>query len=188
VKLPDRRLFSAIRNRDLDAVRKAIDSGADVNAQDERGNTPLHAVSWYGGSDIAQLLLDHGADIEKKSVNGDTPLIEACWGGSLSVVCLLIEKGAEMEARGKVSHTPLHVACHNGHFDIAKFLLEKGADVNARDDEGRVALSYVLGLPPGTSLSASREKLIDLFREYAPEMVMEVWCTDNTSQHTGMGL
>jgi len=70
-----------------------IARGADVNASDKDGHTPLYEamnqVPWH--KDVAALLLVHGADPNIGDNEGDTPLHEAagwirpdkvefCWG------------------------------------------------------------------------------------------------------------
>ena len=44
----DSALMNAAMFGDLQAVNKAIASGADVNLKDEKGFTPLHFSAWYG--------------------------------------------------------------------------------------------------------------------------------------------
>ncbi|KAH9067014.1 ankyrin repeat-containing domain protein, partial [Lactarius deliciosus] len=51
-------------------------NGADVNAQDTDGMTPLHCASQHGQPEIAQLLLDHGANAHVEDVQGRNPLHE----------------------------------------------------------------------------------------------------------------
>ena len=103
-----------------------------------------------------------------------TPLHEACGQGHTATVQLLLEAGADVNARHRRGHTPLHWACEQRHPDVARLLLDAGADVNARDEAGRTPLDLAMQLP---SDHPAREEILDLFREYAPELVMEAWCT-----------
>ena len=56
-------LVTAIRNADVQAVRQLLDNGADVNARDAEGNTPLILASFYAGPECVELLIDKGADV-----------------------------------------------------------------------------------------------------------------------------
>ncbi len=70
--------------------------GANVNAQGERGWTPLlYAIYWHRLK-TARLLLEHGADANAKSEYGQTPLI--CAFESPALIRLLLEHGADVNA------------------------------------------------------------------------------------------
>lgn len=58
---------------------KLIKAGADVNAKDFRGDTPLNIAMGFGsfGIDFADILIKNGADLNAKDGNGNTPLIAA---------------------------------------------------------------------------------------------------------------
>ena len=58
----------------LVAVRVALEHGADVNAADAKGDTPLHGGAWRGSNEIVRLLVDRGARLDAVNRNGFTPL------------------------------------------------------------------------------------------------------------------
>ena len=70
----DRALRLAARKGDIEAVKKSIADGADVNAKSESGTTPLHYAAVMGHKEIAELLIDNGADVNLKDDGGDTPV------------------------------------------------------------------------------------------------------------------
>jgi ankyrin repeat protein len=131
-------LLDASKNGDLEKAKRAIEKGADVNA--DNGQTPLCLASWKGHESIVSLLLEEGADVNAKSSYGWTPLLVACQNGHDSIVSLLLEKGADVNVKDEDGWTPLHEACQNGHEAIVSLLLEKGADVNAKDNGGETPL------------------------------------------------
>lgn len=54
-------LIEAIVFCNLNAVREALDAGADPNARDHAGLTPLDWAAWAGSPRIAALLRERGA-------------------------------------------------------------------------------------------------------------------------------
>jgi serine/threonine-protein phosphatase 6 regulatory ankyrin repeat subunit B len=51
-------------NNSLDVARLLIDSGAEVDATDENGWTPLHWAALNKSLDMARLLIDRGANTD----------------------------------------------------------------------------------------------------------------------------
>ena len=67
-------LVTAIRNGDVRVVRQLLDNGADVNARDAEGNTPLILASFYASPECLELLIEKGADVNSANKAGATPL------------------------------------------------------------------------------------------------------------------
>ncbi len=55
-------LHYAVGSRRVEAVRVLLEHGADVNATDERGWTPLHHAAFQEDEEIVQCLVDAGAE------------------------------------------------------------------------------------------------------------------------------
>ncbi len=155
---------------------KKNETSAITALLDALSDTPLHYACEYGHSDVVRLLLEHGANMSLSDDNDWTPLDRACEQGFPNIVRLLLDHGAEVNDWDEGGRTPLHVACLYGRSDVVRLLLEKGADVNAKSMTGWSALDYTLDLPPD---EPSREEIMDLFRQYAPEAVMEAYCTQS---------
>ena len=87
-------LFRATREGNTDMVRSLVSSpGADVNATDERGSTPLLEAARYGHEDITRVLIAAGADLKAKDKDGKTALMLAVQGDHDEVVRVLKQAG-----------------------------------------------------------------------------------------------
>ncbi len=62
------------KNPNSDLVKYLIRRGADINAIDNWGRTPLHYACEYGNLEIVQCLTANGAKINAKDIDGMTPL------------------------------------------------------------------------------------------------------------------
>ena len=56
-------LHVATKSGHLSMVKLLLDAGADINVQDESGNTPLHYASANGKKDVVKYLLEKEADV-----------------------------------------------------------------------------------------------------------------------------
>ena len=61
----------------LDAVRVAVELGADVNAASDTGDTALHAAAFHGFESVVEYLAGRGADLDARNARGETPLARA---------------------------------------------------------------------------------------------------------------
>ena len=87
-------LFRATREGNTDMVKSLLSSpGADVNAIDERGSTPLLEAARFGHEDISRVLLAAGANLIAKDKDGKTALISAVQGDHDEVVRVLKQAG-----------------------------------------------------------------------------------------------
>ena len=88
-------LFRATIEGNTDMVRSLLSTpGADVNATNERGATPLHEAARYGHDDVTRVLIAAGADVKAKDNDGKTALMLAVQGNHDEVVRVLKQAGA----------------------------------------------------------------------------------------------
>jgi ankyrin repeat protein len=127
-------------------------SGANPNAQNARGETPLHMLTnsrtipsngaFIRILDIStarnatfQALLLRGADTRIANCQGATPLHVAAWNDDVLAIEHLAPR-AGLETRTMQGATALMLAVLNGHSNSAKRLIQFGANADARLSTG----------------------------------------------------
>ena len=107
----DSRLIDAVKARDANAVRTLIAQGADVNAAEGDGSTPLHWSAANGDMTITEALLKAGARVTAATrIGGMSPLFMAAKNGSAEVVAALLQAGAEAREANSNGTTVLMMA------------------------------------------------------------------------------
>ena len=112
-KAPDASLWDAAMFGKIEAAKKAIADGANVNAKKDDGETPLHWATVEamdsGSKKVIELLIENGADVNAKIVDGRkkgmTPLAIANMFSNKEIADLLRKHGGktgeELKAEGK---------------------------------------------------------------------------------------
>jgi ankyrin repeat protein len=148
----------------IDAVRAAygqeairlIEGGADVNATDSLGTTPLMWAARYGDAVIVDRLLGEGANPAAENVFGVTAMSEAALIGSESVIRKLLAAGVHPDSPNPEGETALMLAVRTGRVEAAEVLINAGADVNAKERwAGQTALMWA-----GAQLQPEMVKLL----------------------------
>lgn len=121
-------LHYAARNGDLEAVKRLVSAGVDLNSLDHRGNTPLCAAVRGKHAAIVVYLLEQGADIDAPGFFKMSPLATAVVEQDAEMVRFLAEHGARVDLRDAGNYTPLFRAINSGCEDIIEILLRHGAD------------------------------------------------------------
>lgn len=125
-------LVNAIIGHDPDRIRFLIKKGADVNARDSGGFSPLDTAARNRAASLVAILIDAGADPNKPDGDGFFPLLHAINRNHVPTVEMLAKKGADLNLRNKQGITPLSWAIGDGKYFASKALMDAGADVNAR--------------------------------------------------------
>ncbi|MFC1604420.1 ankyrin repeat domain-containing protein [Planctomycetota bacterium] len=120
-------LHGAVASGDIEGVKRLIAQGADLNARNEKGQTPLHLsfISRYGKGTV--LLISEGADVNAKDQAGETPLMMAVALGREYRAEVLITQGADVNAKANNGETALSLAKESGKTEMVELLRKYGA-------------------------------------------------------------
>ncbi|CAH3161140.1 unnamed protein product [Porites evermanni] len=126
----------------LDLVMILVYRGANIQAKDILGRTPLHVAAEKGQSDTVNYLLDHGADVNSRDRNGLLALYCALKGGHATTAKFLMDRGSESllsndpNLLGSYEADLLQSSAREGLVDIVEFLLNSGVYVDAVPSNG----------------------------------------------------
>ena len=141
-------LFQAVVSNRTEELSRSVAGGADVNAANENGWTPLMVAASRGNLEAIDLLLAAGADpgpaAPTRDVSGFTALMAAAYYGHPEAAAALLQAGAEPGATDNhyYGETALMLAVKRGDFQTVKVLLDGGADAGAANRAGVTALMY----------------------------------------------
>ncbi|PTB78264.1 ankyrin [Trichoderma longibrachiatum ATCC 18648] len=133
-------LSLAVARGHIRMVDVLLDHGADLEARDEDGKTPLFRAMRRPDSDMFHHLIRRGARIDVKDRNGASLLHEAAGNGVVSYIDHLIESGLNVNRTDEFGRTPLHAAVLNDAKASFLALLMHGADPDVRNADGYSAL------------------------------------------------
>lgn len=137
-------LHLAARYSRADAAKRLLDAGADCNAVDFAGRTPLHSAIAADARGVFEILLRNRAtDLEAQAYDGSTPLILAarlaCEGMLEDLVVALNQPGA-LDAQDEAGRTALHWAASVNNVKAVEALIQSGANRDAQDNKEETPL------------------------------------------------
>jgi len=92
----------------VECVRLLVQAGANVNARDNDGNTPLHETFL---TDVEEELLRLGADVNARNGDGETPIFTTV---DDKAIPLFIEHGADLRICNNKGETVMEAAKARG--------------------------------------------------------------------------
>lgn len=126
-------------------IQNLVDAGADIDATDKQGLTPLMFICSKGSLEGSATLLALGADVHRVAwSNGFSALEFAVMSGRAEIVEFCLSKGANPNALTLNGNTGLHLAAALAHSKIIFLLLQKGADPNVQNRYGQTPTAVLL--------------------------------------------
>ncbi len=174
VKLPD-----SEKARLYDCIGLVLAKGADVNAGDNYGNSPLADAVKLGDVKTVEFLLKNGANVDARDNDGKTPLHEFfSVSGPIyirhinrevdltqieaQIAEMLVRNGADVNAVDRQGRTALAMAVSFGNMKAVEFLLKNGGNVNARDNDGKTPLHLINAIVGDRSTPGQITKLTEM--------------------------
>ena len=148
-------LHWAAETDDIDAAKRLLDAGADIEAKTAWGATPLDWAATMGSAGVGDLLIARGA-------SGFT-LVVAAGLGRLDDVKSIVTSGVDLTAHRRrgapespnddwpadsahilrdVLSDAMYAAARNGHTQVVEYLLDHGAAIDAKGVFGATALHW----------------------------------------------
>lgn len=146
-------------------VTALLDAGADIEARNDAGRTPLHTAAMaatliqpvelemfgFGGADeeaqrearalaATIALLAAGASVEARDDYGRTPLHWAAIHGTPGIIAAILDAGAPVEPLDVKGQTPLHSAARGERPSNISALLDAGSAIDVRNESGETPL------------------------------------------------
>ncbi len=154
----------------LGAAQVLTQKGADVNARDARGETPLHetltrpmGLFARRAKNMMAFLLEKGANAGALDFNDSAPLHRAARSGDADLFNALLAKNVNPNARDRSGQTPLFaLMTKNSDLKLVQALLDKGASVNVRPQGGGSLLS--------SAVMTRRKELVQLLLDIGADV------------------
>lgn len=159
-------LYIASSLGQLAFCRLLLSGGAELDAANDLGYTPLMAAIEGGHDDVIDFFLKSGANVNPdvnsrvhiEGMGGASPLITATRKEHVTLIKKLLKRGVDVNRPASNGWTPLKSAAQQGNSGIVKVLLDGGADPNIADDTNYTPLM--------NAVSGKHEGIVKLLLKY----------------------
>jgi ankyrin repeat protein len=129
--VPFKLIIFAAAGGDAGVIEALLGAGADIEARDATGMTPLLTAANMGHAEVVRLLIASGANKEAGEYQQGLRAIHlAAIMGRDAVVSELLRAGADKDALDSDGSSALHYAATDGHDRVVELLLAAGANRN----------------------------------------------------------
>ena len=130
---------------DLETATELLRAGANANASNRYGVTPLSLACTNGNAAMIDLLLKSKAEVNGALPGGETPLMTAARTGKVEAVKTLLAAGADVKSKDEErGQTALMWAAAEGNTSVVELLIQSGADLHAVSKGGFTALLFAV--------------------------------------------
>jgi ankyrin repeat protein len=123
-------LAAAARQGHAPIVEYLLQHGANVNARNIFGNTPLMSAAQCKNETVVRLLLQAGADVRSTGAQGETAYLYAARYCSPQVLAMLEKRGADIAASDASGRDALLWAAAQDNVINVDYLITRGFNVN----------------------------------------------------------
>ncbi len=141
-------LHQAAWRGDLPRIAALIEAGADLDARDSRGRTPLHVATHARQRGAIRALAGAGANLDRLEEDRYDAVTIASVADDVQTLTLLLSLGASArQTTSRYDGTALIAAAHLGHAEVVRRLIAAGAPLDHVNNLHWTALieSIVLG-------------------------------------------
>jgi len=161
-------LISLVKNNQLEAVKSALENGADVNTQNKLGQSLLLIATMNQQIEMVKLLVSHKADVNLQAENLDSAFLYAGANGQTQLVQLFLENDARFDIFNRYNGTALIPACERGHVETVKVLAQtKGFPINHINRLGWTALIEAVILGNG---SKKYQQIVQILKDNGADL------------------
>lgn len=151
IDMQQQKIIELVNSNDVEAVKKALENGADVNTQDKNKRNLLLIATINKQEAMAKLLVEKGADVNMQANNQDSPFLYAGASGQTELVRLYLAHGARFDLFNRYNGSALIPACERGHVETVRLLVNtKGYPIDHVNRLGWTALMEAIVLGNGT--------------------------------------
>ena len=129
-------LHIAVEHAAVEIVKSLLAAGANMEAKNKQGRTPLIHAIFASRHDSFDTLLRSGARIDHKDAVGMSALHWAARLGQVAIIATLLEKGASRLDHDNTGHEPIHHAASGGHILAVEALLTEGSELDRPTKSG----------------------------------------------------